>query len=282
MFYKSIILIAIISFLLLGCNNSNNSNGIAEVKYDFPEKTIIKNVEDDACFQKFGEKEISIASNIERGLVNMFGGDIDIEEQAEIGLNYHNELKKVYNFIEDERHQKLERILNKIKPFTSLKHINYQIFLIEDPNEPDILNAFTHIGGYIYVTTKLLEFVSSEDELAFIIGHEVGHNENEHVLLHIKRSEAIKPIAGEYSNHAAGLLSMIITSYNQSQELVSDRAGTYLAYKLGYEPDKGLDFFRKMGEKEEVSWLKTFLSSHPYSTSREQCGTYYLESNEVK
>jgi len=54
----------------------------------------------------------------------------------------------------------------------------FRFFIVNDATP----NAFTVGGGYVYVTTGLLRIIESEDELAVILGHEVGHNNERHVM----------------------------------------------------------------------------------------------------
>ena len=43
--------------------------------------------------------------------------------------------------------------------------------------EADEVNAFSHVGGYIYFNTGLLEIISTDAELQFVVGHEIAHLE---------------------------------------------------------------------------------------------------------
>jgi predicted Zn-dependent protease len=52
----------------------------------------------------------------------------------------------------------------------------WEFYLIDD----DVLNAFAAPGGYVYIYTGLIEFLSHEDELAGVIGHEIAHAANRH------------------------------------------------------------------------------------------------------
>lgn len=259
-----------------GCGNDSKN------RYNFPDKTIVSSIEEESCFDGVIEKGIGAASNFEQGALDIISGSISLKKQQEIGENYHNELKEQYTFIEDGRWNKLKMLLRKMTNFVEKKRIKYSIFLIEDPADATAVNAFTHVGGYIYVTTELMKFVDSDDELAFIIGHEMGHNENEHILRQLQRNKGMGFLSSGYTNEITNILSLILTSYNQIDELEADRAGAYLSYKTGYHPEKGTDFFDKISKNENEHILNTLIRSHPYSARRANCIKEYLNNHKVK
>ena len=170
-----------------------------------------------------------------------------------------------------------QNILNKLTPYCSRKEITYTISLVK--NDSDI-NAWTHAGGYIYVTTGLLKFINSDDELAFCIAHEIGHNENEHCKATVQRIKTAVNMGASSSiaNIARSLYSSIFAAFNQPQEMESDLAGVYLAYKAGYDPEKALDFFEKLSQNEQPNALEKMMRSHPFASERKICLENYLKN----
>ncbi|HEX6531565.1 MAG TPA: M48 family metalloprotease, partial [Nitrospira sp.] len=63
------------------------------------------------------------------------------------------------------------------------KDIDHQ-FHVVDMAEP---NAFALPGGYVYVTRGLLALVNTEDELAGVVGHEIGHVAARHTVQRVSR-----------------------------------------------------------------------------------------------
>ncbi len=252
--------------------------------YEFPEQTVISNIDKDACLQKTSSKFIAKGSQLDESLLDSFSDEIPINKEKEKGRDFFDEIKKEFTLINDQRSQTLERIVERMRPYTKRKQLQYRIFLIENDK---IANAWTHAGGYIYMTTRLMDFVESEDELAVIIGHEIGHNENKHVAKHLQRANIVKGIGDffglevedETSESIGAIFSMILTPYNQPQEHESDRAGLYLAYKAGYDPEKGLDFFDRINRHQSEGWLNDFLTSHPHPEERISCMKGYLDSS---
>ena len=63
------------------------------------------------------------------------------------------------------------------------------LFILVESNE---VNAFAVPGGFVFVTTGMLEFLKDEDELAAIIGHEIGHMELRHGIKAVGKERVLK------------------------------------------------------------------------------------------
>ena len=82
------------------------------------------------------------------------------------------------------------------------------------------IDACVYPDGTIVITTGLINVSQSDDELAFVIGHEISH-----IML---RDYSIKPLPAILDN--SGLPGHL------SREIVADLKGMYLAEKAGYNP----------------------------------------------
>jgi predicted Zn-dependent protease len=84
----------------------------------------------------------------------------------------------------------------------SAKFVTYQ-FQVVDMEEP---NAFALPGGYVYVSRGLLILVNAEDELAGVIGHEIGHVATRHSVQRLTRAAPIGLVTG-VTSAAVGIVS---------------------------------------------------------------------------
>ena len=114
--------------------------------------------------------------------------------QKEAGDDFHKEIMEQFHLAEKNHKywKKLRNIFNEVKKNAERKDISYTVFLLDD----SLLNAFTIPGGNVYVTTKLMDFVESDDELAVILGHEIGHNENKHTLKPLQKLSVAEKVLG--------------------------------------------------------------------------------------
>ena len=135
-----------------------------------------------------------------------------------------------------------------------------RVHLMED-TEP---NAFAVPGGEIYITTGILAKMGSENELAFVLGHELGHFKHRDHL----RSLGVRlilgligiVIGGDYG--MAGNLTIGISSarYSQSAELAADAFGLEMMQCAYGTVTDATKMFEKMDEGDE--W-RYFLATHP-------------------
>ncbi len=71
-----------------------------------------------------------------------------------------------------------------------LKPFHYTFHVVENPD----VNAFSLPGGFIYVNTGLLKFVHSDDELAAVLAHEIGHADHHHVITLMREQKKAQAI----------------------------------------------------------------------------------------
>jgi predicted Zn-dependent protease len=97
----------------------------------------------------------------------------------------------------------LERVVSRLNPpaMAANGQVLYKVRVIEDPT----LNAFAYPHGSIYVHTGLLARMEDEDELATVLGHEMTHVENRH-LLRYQRSAHNKEIGLAIAGVAAAVI----------------------------------------------------------------------------
>lgn len=265
-----------ILFLLTGyaCNGcGNREEGEQHDSYVFPYKTIVETLPD-GCAASGEDQLLKLGSGLENILLGAFSKPVTTADELKYGKQMALAIKKETVFVEDKRTGKLRAILNKMRPFFARKDIPYTIVLVQDT----LVNAWTHAGGNIYLTTALLDFVESDDELAFVIAHEIGHNENEHCRKPVHRLKAAMELLDDkdFASMASDLLAAVFAPFDQHQELVADISAIYLTYAAGYDPKRSKDFFRKLVHSEEENVFDKFLRSHPWSSERIGCVEHYL------
>jgi predicted Zn-dependent protease len=149
--------------------------------------------------------------------------------------------------------------------------------------ESDQLNAFALPGGNVGVFEGMMRLVDSDDELAAVVGHEVGHVLARHAAQRIGTQQlsqlgigvvAAALGAGGYADPrtaqallGAGAQYGILLPFSRGQELEADRIGMVLMARAGYDPEAAIEFWRKM-EAEGGVKPPAFLSTHPADEQR--------------
>lgn len=157
-------------------------------------------------------------------------------------------------------------------------------FLVLDSND---INAFATPGGHIFVTRGLIRCCQSEDALAAILAHEIGHIQLRHGMQSIEKArttEALTIIATEgaknlgssevaqLTNTFSGVISDITNSlinngYSRSFEYQADQASVALVKRIGYNPEGLIDVLKVMGKNIKKGGLD-FAKTHPASNDR--------------
>lgn len=154
----------------------------------------------------------------------------------------------------------------------STAHGNDWEFVVFDSPE---VNAFVLPGGKVGFFRGLMDQAASDDEIAAVMGHEIGHVEARHaaerlsqqVALELGVSLAAAALSEEYGRHAesiagalgAGALYGVILPYSRMQELEADRLGVSLMTRAGYDPAGALSFWARMAGDgvEAMEWMST-------------------------
>jgi len=168
-------------------------------------------------------------------------------------------------------------------------------FLVFDS---DSINAFAAPGGLILVSRGLLKCCTSEDDLAAILAHEVGHVEHEDGLRAIKSSrltsaltvmamEGVKNLGdddlAEVTEAFEGSVNDIthtlaVNGYSRKQEILADAAAIDIMETVGYDPNALINVLQQM-EKQLKPGGSDFAKTHPdpeirIKSARQKIGKY--------
>lgn len=150
----------------------------------------------------------------------------------------------------------------------------FRIGVIED-EQP---NAFAVPGGWIGVTTGLLAQLESENELALVLGHEIGHFRNRDHLRGLGRGLALALVLGALGLADSGATSSLATfavgvtdrAFDRDQESDADLFGLSLVYAEYGHVAGALEFFERLPEPEGAleRRLAHYLATHPMNDDR--------------
>ena len=93
-------------------------------------------------------------------------------QEMDLGDAVAEQMQRDFRVIDDQVTENLQRIGDRLTARLPKSDMHYRFMLVDVPEA----NAFTLAGGRIYVTRKLVALTQDEDELAGVLGHELGHN----------------------------------------------------------------------------------------------------------
>jgi predicted Zn-dependent protease len=126
------------------------------------------------------------------------------------------------------------------------RRLPYRFHLVADP---DMINAFALPGGHVFVGLGLLRQMTSEDELACVLGHEIEHIDHYHAAERIQIEAQLKKLDLDAIATLARIpLDIWQAGYSKEQEVEADREGLRLAAAAGYSSQGAINLFDRWAE----------------------------------
>lgn len=166
---------------------------------------------------------------------------------------------------------RVDRITADLFRVCDRQEIAYHTYVLDK----DTKNAFSIPGGYIYVFKGLMDALGNDQELAYVIAHEMGHIVARH---HIKRMQAAWGMnllivastqaknAGDLPAGLANALVFILSGFSQEDELQADRLAVKYMQLARYNPEAAITVLDKLWTftKREKDAAYNYVRTHPY------------------
>ena len=205
----------------------------------------------------------------------LFG--VSEQDEIRIGRQVEAELAKTYGFVNDpEATRHVASIGLRLAHVSERPNLPWTYHILADKS----VNAIAAPGGFVFVTRGLLSFVKSDDELAFVVGHETTHVAHRHAVELAQRQMELQfgavllskllfggsLTAYQLSSIASGLL---VAKYSREKEYEADHYGVIYAKKIGYDPRASVLFFERLqGLEQRPSAIGSAFASHPPTPDR--------------
>ncbi len=152
--------------------------------------------------------------------------------------------------------------------------------VLDDPT----VNAFALPGGFIYITRGILAHLTSEAELAGVLGHEIGHVTARHSANQMSRAQLAQVGLGlgmifsetvrSYGGVASQSLGLLFLKFGRDDESQADELGIRYMTRLGYDPRELAGVMRMLSRTSELAAgsgrAPEWLSTHPDPANRSE------------
>ncbi len=154
------------------------------------------------------------------------------------------------------------------EPYASM---NWEVVVFDD----DSLNAFAMPGGKIGVFTGIFKAAETPDGLAAVIGHEIAHVTEDHVMSQARRQVGTDLLAraggamtGLYGYSSEFTKVLLNLPFSRRDESEADLVGLEYMAEAGFDPRATMYLWKNMGDMRQGGEQAEFLSTHPSDDRR--------------
>ena len=165
------------------------------------------------------------------------------QQEIDMGRDIGQHLEAQYGVVhDDELQERINRIGQSLVKQSTRQDLTYHFKVLNN----DEVNAMACPGGFIYVFKGLVDYMPSDDELAGVLGHEIGHVVKRHTVHQVEKQLALSLltiIAGAAAGDPGAGIALASTAsgalmagYSRADEGQADAQGIMLTEKAGYNP----------------------------------------------
>ena len=224
-----------------------------------------------------GKKEFSLMSEAQEV---QLGREMDPQVRQEMGVYDNAELQRYVSGIGSRLARASER-----------PELPWHFTVVDEP----AVNAFALPGGYIYVTRGILAFLNDEEQLAGVLGHEIGHVTARHAAQQYTQATSaglgltllsiFVPEARPLQGLAETALGVLFLKHGRDDEMQADRLGADYTAKTGWDPRGVAGMLRTLARLDQASGsnrgVPNFLATHPAPADRVEHVLAYVKKNPI-
>ena len=211
--------------------------------------------------------------------VSLLGCGISQQQEVQMGQQYVQQINAQLPIIQDPELNRYINVLgDSIARLTSRKDLDWQFFIV-DAQE---VNAFAVPGGFVYVNRGLIQRADQMDELAGVLGHEIGHVVRRHTVKQMEKAQGANigvtlacvltsicnsQAAGAAINIAGGA---VFAKFSRQDEAEADAEGVKNTVRAGISTVGMVTMFRKLLEERKTrpGAVESWFLTHPLEEDR--------------
>ena len=222
-----------------------------------------------------GKREFSLMSEAQEV---QLGQEMDPQVKQEMG---------VYNDPELQRY--VSEVGMRLARASERPELPWSFTVVDEP----AVNAFALPGGKIYLTRGILAFLHDEEQLAGVLGHEIGHVTARHSAQQYTKATSagvglallgiFVPEAQQFQGVAEQALGVLFLKHGRDDELQADRLGVQYTSRTGWNPAGVAGMLRTLARLDEASGSRrgvpNWLSTHPAPADRVTAVQRFIQEN---
>jgi predicted Zn-dependent protease len=204
---------------------------------------------------------------------------ISQQQEVQMGVEYAQQINAQLPIIQDPELNRYINVLgDSIARLTSRRDLDWHFFIVDARD----VNAFAVPGGFVYVNRGLIERADQMDELAGVLGHEIGHVVRRHTVKQMEKAQGANvgvtlaciltgvcnsQVAGAAINVAGGAL---FARFSRQDEAEADNEGFSNVVRAGISPVGMVTMFQKLiaERKSRPAGVEAWFITHPLEEDR--------------
>jgi predicted Zn-dependent protease len=204
---------------------------------------------------------------------------ISQQQEVQMGQEYATQINAQLPIVQDPELNRYVNVLgDSIARLTSRADLDWHFFIVDSKE----VNAFAVPGGFVYVNRGLIERTDRMDEVAGVLGHEIGHVLRRHTVKQMEKAQGANigvtlacvltsicnsQVAGAAINIAGGA---VFARFSRQDEAEADQEGFNNVVRAGISPVGMVTMFQKLLEerKSRPAGVEAWFLTHPLEEDR--------------
>ncbi len=207
------------------------------------------------------------------------GCAVSTQQEVQMGQQYSAQLNSTLPVITDPAVEAyINHLGDSIAHLTGRADLDWKFYVVNT----DVVNAFALPGGYIYVNRGVIERADKMDELAGVMGHEIGHVVKRHSVKQMQQQQGanigvaltcvLTHVCDSQASQAAIQIggAAVFSSFSRQDEKEADEEGFKNVIRAGISPKGLVSFFQKLmsADRGGGSPVDAWFSDHPLTQDR--------------
>jgi beta-barrel assembly-enhancing protease len=212
--------------------------------------------------------------------VTMTACGVSTQQEVDMGAQYSQQINQQLPIVQDPELNRYINVLgDSIARLTSRTDLPSWHFYIVDSKE---VNAFAVPGGYVYVNRGLIERATKMDQLAGVLGHEIGHVVRRHSVKQMEQQQGanigvtLACVLTSVCNSQAGQAAIqvggtaLFAKFSRQDEAEADAEGVANVIRAGISPNGIPEMFQILINERQSnpSAVEGWFATHPLEEDR--------------
>ena len=207
------------------------------------------------------------------------GCGVSTQQEVQMGQQYSQQIAQQLPLIQDpEINRYINVIGDSIAHLSDDRNLDWHFYVVDSKE----VNAFAVPGGFVYVNRGLIERATKMDELAGVLGHEIGHVTHRHSVKQMEKMQGaqigvtlgcvlLRACESQAANAAINIgANAIFAKFSRQDESEADAAGVEYTTRAGIDPRGIPEMFQILLDERKTapSGVEAWFSTHPLEEDR--------------